>query len=144
MRGNRLKVSEGIAVFGDLKYRNPKCPHEGAEQVTFFNQLRKIYPDTFGAVAVHVRNEGKKTPAQIQKEKSEGLVSGAPDIMIPGNPAFLCELKRQDHTKSVWQPGQEPYLLAAVELGAFACVAFGWVAAMEAFNHWRENVLRAA
>lgn len=130
---------EGIKVFGDKKHRDKKCPKEAAEQTTFFNQLRKAYPDTYGAVAIHVRNEGKKSVHQVAKEKMEGMVSGAPDIMIPGNPTFICELKRRDHTLSSLQEGQEPYLLAAQDMGAFVCIALGWEAAMEAFGEWRAS-----
>jgi len=135
-----MKPLEGIRHFGDLKFRDPKCPREGAEQVTFFNQLRKGYPDTYGMTAVHTRNEGKKTPGQVQKEKAEGMAVGTPDIAIPGNPAFLCELKRKDRTLSDLQPGQEPYLRQAQAQGAWCCIAFGWEAAMEAFHEWRELV----
>lgn len=140
-----MKIPAGIPAFGDLKFRDKKCPKEVAEQVTFFNQLRAAYPDTYGLIAVHNRNEGKKTIHQVAREKAEGMATGAPDIMIPGNPAFLCELKRKDHTLSALQPGQEPYLRAAEACGAYVCIAFGWEAAMEAFNHWRtQNVLRPA
>lgn len=135
-----MKPLEGIDHYGDLGFRDPKCPREAAEQVTFFNQLRKKYPDTYGLTAVHTRNEGKKTAHQVVKEKAEGMATGAPDIAIPGNPSFLCELKRQDRTLSDLQPGQEPYLRAAQTAGSYCCIAFGWVAAMEAFEHWRVNV----
>lgn len=134
-----MKIPEGIKFYGNPDYRDKKCPREAAEQVTFFNQLRKLYPDTYGMVAVHNRNEGKKTVNQVAKEKMEGMVTGAPDVMIPGSPAFLCELKRKDRTLSDLQPGQLPYLMAAQELGAFCCIAFGWEAAMEAFEEWRAS-----
>lgn len=132
-----MKIPEGIKIYGDPEFRDKKCPKEAAEQVTFFNQLRLHYPDSFGLLAVHNRNEGKKTINQVAKEKMEGMAVGAPDIMIPGNPAFLCELKRQDRTLSALQDGQLPYLYAAQKLGAFCCVAFGWKAAWEAFEEWR-------
>jgi hypothetical protein len=135
---------EGIPVYGDQKFRDKKCPKEGAEQVTFFNQLRKHYPDSFGKIALHARNEGKKTTHQVAKEKSEGMATGACDITIPGNPSFLCELKRTDHTLSALEPGQEPYMLAAKEVGSFVCIALGWQGAWQAFDYWRTHVLRAA
>lgn len=135
-----MKLPVGIEVFGNLGFRDKKCPKEVMEQVTFFNQLRDKYPDSYGLIAVHNRNEGKKTVHQVVREKAEGMATGAPDIMIPGNPAFLCELKRKDHTLSALQPGQEPYLRASQGVGAYACIAFGWEAAMDAFNHWRLNV----
>lgn len=135
-----MKPIEGIDHYGNLDFRDPKCPKETAEQVTFFNQLRKKYPDTYGLIAVHTRNEGKKTINQVQKEKAEGMATGAPDIAIPGNPAFLCELKRKDRTLSTLQPGQEPYLRAAQAAGAYGCIAFGWEAAMQAFEYWLAKV----
>lgn len=139
-----MKIPPEIRVFGDMKFRGKDCPREAAEQVTFFNQIRKHYPESFGLIAVHNRNEGLKSVQQVNKEKMEGMASGSPDVVIPGSPTFLCELKRLDHTICKWQPGQLPYLLAAQEQGAFCCVALGWQAAWEAFEHWRTHVLRSA
>lgn len=130
-----MKFSKEIAVFGDMNFRGP-CPSESVEQVTFFARLRRRWPDTYGLLALHPRNEGVRHYAQVQIEKSEGMVAGAADIVVPGNPAFVCELKRRDHTKSKWQDGQQEYLLAAQQVGAFACVALGCDAAMEAFELW--------
>lgn len=134
-----MKFPDGIKVYGDKAFRDKKCPKEVMEQVTFFNQLRKNHPDTYGAVAVHVRNEGKKTVNQVAKEKAEGMVTGATDVMIPGSPAFVCELKRRDHTHSTVHQEQIDYMLAAQRLGAFVCIALGWEAAMEAFNEWARS-----
>lgn len=131
-----MKFPEGIKVYGDKDYRDKKCPKEVMEQVTFFNQLRKNHADTYGAIAVHVRNEGKKTVNQVAKEKAEGMITGACDIMIPGRRTFICELKRRDHTMSTVHAEQVDYMLAAKRLGAFVCIALGWEAAMEAFEEW--------
>lgn len=130
---------DDIPVFGNKAHRDKKCPKEVMEQVTFFNQLRKLYPDSYGAVAVHVRNEGKKSVQQVAKEKAEGMVTGATDIMIPGAPAFVCELKRVDHTLSVVHDEQVAYMRAASALGSFVCIALGWRAAWEAFEQWRAS-----
>lgn len=131
-----MKFPEWLPVFGDIYYRNKKCPTETAEQITFFNWLRREYPDSYGKIAIHIRNEGKKTAQQVAREKAEGMVSGAADIVIPGNPAFVCELKRADHTLCHWQEGQHEYLRAARNAGAFVCVALGHQAAIEAFKVW--------
>lgn len=125
-------------VFGDTVFRG-KCPTESLEQVTFFGALRRQFPATWGALAIHPRNEGMKTGGQftaVQKHAAEGMTPGAADIIIPGAPAFVCEMKRQDHTQSAWQPGQVEYLTAAHEAGAFACVALGHKAALEALEAW--------
>ncbi|QMP23946.1 VRR-Nuc domain protein [Pseudomonas phage DDSR119] len=134
-----MKPLEGIKHFGNLDFRDKKCPLEVAEQVTFFNQLRKRWPETWGRIALHARNEGKKRADQVAREKAEGMATGAADVTIPGNPAFLCELKRKDRTLSALQPDQEPYLRAADAAGAFVCIAFGWEAGMEAFEAYLDE-----
>ena len=133
-----MKFPPDIPVYGDVKYRGD-CPTEGAEQVTFFNRLRAAYPDTLGKIAIHPRNEGKRHHAAVWREKAEGMTPGASDIIIPGCPAFVCELKRRDHTKSSWQPGQREYLQIAQQYGSFACVALGVDAAWQALTHWIEE-----
>ena len=125
-------------VYGNVTFRG-KCPKEDAEQVTFFNKLRREYPDTWGRLALHPRNEGMKINGQfsaVQKHRAEGMTTGASDIIIPARVTFVCEMKRRDHTKSAWQDGQVEYLTSAHDAGSFACVALGWESAWEAFEEW--------
>lgn len=134
----------GVRVYGDLDFRG-KCPSESLEQVTFFNRLRAEYPDTWGRLALHPRNEGLRTGGHISavtKHKAEGMTPGAADIIIPARIAFVCELKRADHTLCKWQDGQMEYLMAASAAGAFTCVAFGWAAAWDAFGDWQSALSR--
>lgn len=133
-----MKFPDWLPVYGDTAFRG-KCPTENIEQASFFNRLRAEYPDTWGAIAIHPRNEGLKEKGQfstVLKHKAEGMTKGASDIIIPGAPSFVCEVKRRDHTLSSWQDGQEDYLLAAQKAGAFACVALGAVGAWGAFQTW--------
>ena len=94
-----MYLPNDIKIYGNTEYRGA-CPKEALEQVTFFARLRRQYPDTLGLIGVHVRNEGKRNLLQAAKEKSEGMTTGAADIIIPGAPTFICELKRRDHTAS--------------------------------------------
>lgn len=128
-----------VRLYGNTEWRG-KCPPEGLEQITFFNRVRSQYPDTWGAIALHVRNEGKRYREQIALHKAEGMTAGAADIIIPGRITFVCELKRQDHTKSKWQPNQLEYLEASGNSGAFACVALGCDAAWQALHDWIDHV----
>lgn len=133
-------------VYGDVSFRG-NCPKESLEQITFFNWLRTEYPDTWGALALHPRNEQQLRGGQHRgmiRQKAEGMTPGASDIVIPGLPAFVCELKRLDHTKSKWQEGQVEYLTAAQAAGCFVCVALGHKAAIEAFDAWQKNGHRSA
>lgn len=131
-----MKLPENIPLWGDATYRG-KCPSETAEQVTFFSQLRKEWPDTWGRIATHVRNEGKKTAQQVQREKAEGMTTGVSDIVIGG---FYCELKRQDHTKSKISDDQIKCLEVANDLGFYGCIALGWESAMEAFKWYISTI----
>ena len=133
-----MKFHPDIQVFGNKEFRGD-CPSEALESVTFFAKLRREHPTTYGLIATHIRNEGLRTFYQATKQKSEGMTKGAPDILIPASPAFVCELKRQDHTKSKWQDGQQEYLLEAQKQGAFVCVALGYVGAYEAFIFWKDK-----
>jgi len=129
-----MKLPNDIPVYGGTAYRG-KCPRESLEQVTAFRRLRDHYP-ALAKVAIHPRNEGKRTRQQADREKAEGLNPGASDLIIPGAPALVCEIKRRDHTKSGWQDGQQEYLRASAHMGAFACVALGADAVMEAVDAW--------
>ena len=129
-----MKVPNDLKVYGDMSFRG-KCPSEALEQVTFFARLRRLHP-MYGAIAIHPRNEGKRTHLQAAKEKSEGMTTGATDIIIPSNPSFVCELKRRDHTLSALRQEQIDYMRAAQVAGCVVCVAFGADAAWQAFEEW--------
>lgn len=129
---------DGIKLYGEKDYRDKKCPVEDAELVTFINQLKKLYPDSFGRLVLHIPNEGKRKAHETANLKKKGaLNTGASDIILPGAPCFVMEMKRRDHTLSEWQPGQIEYLEASKAVGCFVCVCLGWEAAMMAFNDWR-------
>lgn len=130
--------SSPVPIYGDIKWRG-KCHLEQVEQASFFSRLRREYPDAWGVLAVHPRNEGQLRGGQFKaiiKHKAEGMSPGASDIIIPGNPTFVCEMKRKDITQSKWQDGQQEYLEAAQNAGCFACVALGAEAAWDAFEVW--------
>lgn len=134
-----MKASDcPVPIYGDTKWRG-KCHLERVEQVSVFSRLRRDHPETWGRLAVHPRNEGLLENGQFQgikKHKEEGMSPGASDLIIPGSPTFVCEIKRKDITQSKWQPGQKEYLVAAQDAGCFVCVALGAVAAWEAFTDW--------
>ena len=133
-----MKMHEDIKVYGNVDFRGD-CPVEDLELMTFFNQLRIKYPD-IAKVATHPDNEGLILGAAHNahiKQKAKGAIrNGAADIIICGCPTFVCEMKRQDHTKSRWQDGQLDFLQTSQKLGAFVCVALGYEAALQALNDW--------
>lgn len=133
-----------IPLYGDPSFRG-ECPREELEQVSIINRIRKEFPTSYGLICLHPRNEQLLTRGQFSsviKHNAEGMCKGASDLIIPGLPTFVCEIKRKDHTKSKWQDGQREFLEASQKAGAFACVALGAVAAWEAFEEWRKVVER--
>lgn len=137
-------AAQGVLIFGDLEFRASKatpCPSEDQEQITLFSRIRREYPDTWGGLALHPRNEGLKRAGQFQsvaRHKAEGMTPGAADIIIPARVSFVCELKRRDYTLCAWQDGQQEFLIAAAKAGAYACVAFGCDAAWMAVQEWHK------
>jgi len=124
-----------VPHYGGL-YKGP-CPLEAVEQISFFNKLRQEHPETWGLLAVHIRNEdGSATAQKVRRMKLDGLVTGASDIQIPGCPSLVLEMKRADPAKSTLSAAQQNYLTAAQAARAYACICFGAVAAWEAFQHW--------
>lgn len=128
-----MKFPPQIPVYGDTAYRGD-CPKEEAEQITFINWLRREFPDTLGALVVHVKNEGKRTVQQAAMDRANGMTKGASDIILCCSPAIALEIKRRDHTQSHWQTGQQEYLLTAQKMGSFVGVALGAEGAKEAIR----------
>lgn len=127
-----MNLLNNIPLYGDATFRG-KCPTEAVEQVTIIRRIREVTPLVF-----HPRNEGARFKQVAAKHKAEGATAGVPDIVVPGCPAFLCELKRRDIKQSTLSEEQEIYLINAIDAGAFVCVALGADAAWEAFNDWRK------
>lgn len=131
----KLSADRKYKVYGDLSFRG-KCASEDGVHVGFVAWIRHHYP-FYASLMIHPKNEGKRTAQQASMDRKMGsLTKGASDVIIPGNPAFVCEIKRQDCTISKWQSGQEDYLNNTHDNGCFSCVAFGLDAAKEAFHDW--------
>jgi len=133
-----MRIPDHITSYGEQK-KGTEYPDESAEQKTFFNQLRKKYPQ-YAAIAIHPKNEQKRKGRDFQtlsNDKAMGFCAGASDIIIPGGPALVIELKKQNGGR--WQAGQVDYLTAAQEAGAVAVVAFGWEAAIQAVEDWHNS-----
>ncbi len=131
---NLSKIPPQIPVFGDTSFRGD-CPKEAAEQVSFLSLLKSEFPE-LAKIAVHIRNEGKRSKRQGAQHKLEGMNTGASDIVIPCCPPMLIELKRRDHTLSSTSTKQLDYLINSQEQGAFACYALGAVGAIQAVRAW--------
>ena len=133
-----MKIPPHIKTYGNMDFRG-ECPKEDAELITFFNQLKLHYPDLYN-IAIHPDNErlisGTGFNAQSRQKAKGAIKKGAADIIICGNPTFVCELKRRDHTKCRWQDGQLEFLESSKKQGACVCVALGYEAALNAVNDW--------
>ena len=131
---NLNKIPKQITVYGDTSFRGD-CPKETPEQISFLCLLKAEFPE-LAKIAVHIRNEGKRSKRQGHQQKIEGMNTGASDIIIPCCPPMLIELKRRDHTKSSSSAKQLKYLIDSHVQGAFACYALGATGAIEAVRAW--------
>lgn len=139
-----MRLPKSIKIYGDTTYRDPECRSETAEQKEFFGMLKEHRPHFF-AVAIHPKNEGLRDYRQAAQDAVLGaLNTGASDIIIPSRIAFVCEMKRVDHTLSSLSKSQIKYLEAAQDVGAFSCIALGADAAWQALLDWEKLVLHKA
>lgn len=137
-----MRFPAWLAVYGDKSYKG-KCREEWAEQVDFVAWMR-LYHQDYAAVMVHPKMEGRRSWGQIAMQKKDGSINrGASDIVIPACPPFVCEIKRTDHRKSKWQPGQIDYLDNAKKMGAWVCVGLGFDGAKLAFNDYLKSTKKA-
>lgn len=112
-----------------------KCNSEATEQKDFFGRLKLHYPDLY-RIAIHPKNEGQRNGAQQTYDAQSGAMNkGASDIVIPGCPAFVCELKKRNNAGG-FSPGQVEYLQTCQAMGAFACGALGADGVMLALEDW--------
>lgn len=128
-----------LSVAGNINYRGD-CPKEDAELITFFNVLRRDYPN-IAKITLHIENEGnEKTNTMVyhnvMKKKAKGMVPGASDIIVLGL-NLAIEMKRRDPTKSKLQPNQVEFLEECHKWGWGTYVALGWEAAI---NIIKENL----
>lgn len=133
-----LTLPANVRLYGDPAFRG-KCPPEAVEQVSIINRIRREYPDSWGLLVLHPRNEQLLERGQFSsviKHKAEGMCKGAADLVIAAAPSFVCEIKRKNPTLSKWQDGQVEFLEASAAAGAFACLALGAEAAWMAFVDW--------
>jgi hypothetical protein len=132
-----MKIPPNIKIYGDVTYRG-QCNSEEIEQIDFFALLREFWPQ-YAAIAIHPKNEGKRSNYRIKLDRKSGsLNKGASDVIIPASPPLVIELKRRDHTKSKITSEQVDYLTVASDMGAFACIALGAKAALAAVEEWHK------
>lgn len=125
-------IDKRLRVYGNTEYRDGKR-NENDQSMTFVNQVRKRYPEL---LIMHIKNEGKKTKAAADFDRAMGMLTGASDFIVIGNPTLCIEMKNADHTVSTIGKKQVDFLINAEKQGCFTCVALGWEAAMEAVEDW--------
>lgn len=131
-----MRLPKTIKIYGDTSFRDKNCSYEETEQKDLFGRLKEKYPE-LRILAVHPKIEGNRNGKQITKDQEMGsLNTGASDIIIPGSPSFVCELKRKDHTQSKITKHQITYLETAQSMGSFACIALGADAVIAAIDDW--------
>jgi hypothetical protein len=133
----------GIPIYGDINYRGESEPEDG-DLMEFFNGLKYDYP-LISKIAIHTKNEGKRETrekqAEAKRDKMKGaLLKGTVDVIIPGCPSFVMELKRKNYLHSKIDDDQILYMQHSKRAGAFVCVCLGYDAAFVALDEWLKKV----
>ena len=138
------KNKSGILCYWheQLNASKVKSPLEHIEQINLVAHCRQKWPDEF-ELMLHVPNESD-VPVQYRNKLSKcGILKGASDwlILVPahGRPYAVIELKRLRKRDSSISKEQVQFLLNAGSVGAFACAAYGYKAALKAINDYFTN-----
>lgn len=107
---------------------------ESTEIINFFSILRAKHPE-LAKISTHIKNEGRRDYRQAQFDKLCGMNKGFSDILILGDPPFVCELKTLKKGSAL-SAHQKQFLEDAGTAGAFACVAYGSANALRAVEDW--------
>lgn len=124
--------SKGILVFGDASIRG-KTPLENLVSQTLVNQTKKRYPNV---VFMHIKNEGVKTKAQVDFDKTMGQVKGASDFIFVGYPCMALEVKRANHKDASITTEQIEFLQRVIASGGIGALALGSHGAIEALEYF--------
>tara|TARA_R110000772_G_scaffold123063_5_gene229282 strand:- start:7569 stop:7997 length:429 start_codon:yes stop_codon:yes gene_type:complete len=116
-----------------------KSPLEHIEQINLVAHCRRRWPKEFNLM-LHVPNESN-VPVQYRNKLSKcGLLPGASDWLIlwpsNGKPYMVLELKRSRKRDSSVSKDQVDFLSNAEYVGAFACVAYGYKAALKSIEEY--------
>lgn len=141
-----------VPIFGDISFRGD-CKKEDPELAFMYQSLKLKYPQ-YEHLFFHVVNEWKPTGttsyAHYAKLINKGMKPRLADFIClpikPGAPAFLCEMKRLDISKSLNSKARKEHYLEQISLlasqkqnGAVVCVALGGNNGIQAFTEYVER-----
>jgi len=122
-----------------LNTSKTKSPLEHIEQINLVAHCRQRWPKEFNLMLHPVNESDIKVQYRVKLNKC-GLLPGASDwlILYPSNgkPYMVLELKRSRKRDSSVSQDQIDFLLNAEYVGAFACVAYGYKAALNAIEKY--------
>lgn len=130
----------GILCYWDTEAQNTKSRLEEYEQIDLVSHFRHRWPGP-GKLSFHPINESKSAPQYRAKLNKAGILKGASDwiILYPAgfHPYMVLELKRANKKEAATiSQEQKEFLLAAESVTAFACVAYGYKAALVAIEEY--------
>ncbi len=136
------KNKHGILCYWDEKLNasKVKSPKEYIEQINLVAHSSRRWVEV-AEMGMHPVNEADIPVRYRVKLNKCGLLKGASDwiILYPANgrPYMVLELKRSKKSESAAiSKEQKAFLLNAESVGAFACVAYGYIAALQAIEDY--------
>lgn len=141
MKINKSRNRNGLLCYCPAEQDlNPR--KEWLEGVDFYQHAIKEFPEVEPLFS-HIANESNSAPQYRKKLKQQGLSSGVSDYLLLApkgeHPYMALELKKANRSKSQISATQKQFLKSAEEAGAFAVVAYGWMAALEALRDYMKK-----
>jgi hypothetical protein len=137
------KNRAGVTVFALATQPKARSRKEDMEAIDFYQFAIRKYPEVKGLLR-HIANERKASVHEHNLLVQQGMEKGTSDylMLIPNDdhPYFAMELKRARKKDSSVQKEQNEFLLDAESVGAFACIAYGYKAALHALDVYMKNM----
>lgn len=136
---NKSRNRSGLLCYQLAEQPTSKSRVEELEQIDLASHCAFRWPEHFG-LQFHVANESKASPQYRGKLARMGLKKGVSDwlVLVPahGRPYMVLELKRARKKDSTISKEQRDFLLSTESVGAFAVVAYGYRAALQAITDY--------
>lgn len=141
MAVTKTRNKAGVVIYHLDPQPGGVIPKEETEAINFFQHAQHIYK--FGPLFFHIASEGVASLHRRSLLKQAGLQPGIADYILAMPKGkyhgMFLELKRVKKSSSSISKEQSDFLLAVEKQGYFACVCYGWKAAIEAIDEYMKS-----
>lgn len=137
----KTRNKAGVVIYHLDPQPGGVIPKEETEAINLYQHVQERFK--LGPLFFHVASEGVASLHRRNLLKQAGLQPGIADYILamPRDKyhGMFLELKRVKKSASSISKEQSNFLLAVEKQGYFACICYGWKAAIEAIDEYMKS-----